>query len=240
MWSTYEYLFPQLAESEDERIRKELIDFFDSALGKDLLQRKCGLNPDAVLAYLEKQKEPTKEELYAEAGTTEKEYIANTMKMVHAMQEKQKEQKLNYCHYGGDPSVERCKYCSATCSARLTEEQKPILEVFGFKVGDAVRLKDGDGRKHIIKSFEEVEGLHGPNFYHVEFEDDSARSGIYTGEEYPNGYHCGMDGQTITSPRRFRGFPKRSEGREKAGDRDNPIPHQRNSGRCTARSDPAD
>lgn len=39
--------------------------------------------------------------------------------------EKQKEKKPNYCHYGGDPSVERCKYCSAACSARLTEEQKP-------------------------------------------------------------------------------------------------------------------
>ena len=72
-------------------------------------------------------------------------------------------------------------------------EQKPILEVFGFKVGDAVRLKDGDGRKHIIKSFEEVEGVHGPNFYHVEFEDNSASDGIYPGEEYPNGYYTQME-----------------------------------------------
>jgi hypothetical protein len=71
--------------------------------------------------------------------------------------------------------------------------QKPILEVSGFKVGDAVRLKDGDGRKHIIKSFEEVEGVHGPNFYHVEFEDNSARDGIYPGEEYPNGYYTQME-----------------------------------------------
>lgn len=76
---------------------------------------------------------------------------------------------------------------------REQKEQKLILEVFGFKVGDAVRLKDGDGRKHIIKSFEEVEGLHGPNFYHVEFEDNSARSGIYPGEEYPNGYYTQME-----------------------------------------------
>ena len=73
------------------------------------------------------------------------------------------------------------------------KEQKPILEVFGFKVGDAVRLKDGDGRKHIIKSFEEVEGIHGPNFYRVEFEDNSARDGIYPGEEYPNGYYTQME-----------------------------------------------
>ena len=70
--------------------------------------------------------------------------------------------------------------------------QKPILEVFGFKVGDAVRLKDGDGRKHIIKSFEEVEGIHGRNFYHVKFEDNSATDNIYPGEKYPNGHYTHM------------------------------------------------
>lgn len=36
------------------------------------------------------------------------------------------EQKPNYCHYGGDPNIERCKYCSAACIGRLTEEQKPV------------------------------------------------------------------------------------------------------------------
>ena len=50
-------LIPELAENGDDRVRKTLIDFFSSALGKDLLQRKCGLNPDTVLAYLEKEKE---------------------------------------------------------------------------------------------------------------------------------------------------------------------------------------
>ena len=122
--------FPELKESEDERIRKEIIEFISWAESRgsvrsDWHQKK---RPGNWIAYLEKQK-----------------------------------------------------------------EQKPILEVFGFKVGDAVRLKDGDGRKHIIKSFEEVEGIHGPNFYHVEFEDNSARDGIYPGEEYPNGYYTQME-----------------------------------------------
>ena len=90
------------------------------------------------------------------------------------------------------------KYCVRShcigCSIyEKQKEQKPILEVFGFKVGDAVRLKDGDGRKHIIKSFEEVKGLHEPNFYHVEFEDNSARDGIYPGKQYPNGYYTQME-----------------------------------------------
>ena len=71
-------------------------------------------------------------------------------------------------------------------------EQKPILEVFGFRVGDAVRLKDGDGRKHIIESFEENEGLHGPNFYRVVFEDNAVDY-IFTGDKYPNGYYTQME-----------------------------------------------
>ena len=49
-------------ESEDERIRKILYSFLDSALGKDLLQRKCGLNPDSVLTWFEKQKEQNGED----------------------------------------------------------------------------------------------------------------------------------------------------------------------------------
>jgi len=122
-------LIPELRESEDERIRKDII-----ALVKFALEDGSAVSPGS--------------------NTTKEEAIAYL--------EKQKEQKL-------------------------------ILEVFGFKVGDVVRLKDGDGRKHIIKSFEKVEGLHGPNFYHVEFEDNSARDSIYPGEEYPNEYYTQME-----------------------------------------------
>ena len=73
------------------------------------------------------------------------------------------------------------------------KEQKPILEVFGFKVGDTVRLIDGDGRPHIIKCFEKIEGLHGPDFYHVVFEDNTASDHIIPGDEYPNGYFTCME-----------------------------------------------
>jgi hypothetical protein len=100
--------------------------------------------------------------------------------------EKQKEQ---------DKCPEYCvrSHCIGCSIYEKQKEKWPILEVFDFKVGDAVRLKDGDGRKHIIKAFEEIEGVHGPNFYHVEFEDNSARDGIYPGEEYPNGYYTQME-----------------------------------------------
>lgn len=133
-----EFIFPELKENEDERIRNGLIAH--------------------IQGHLNTQDDFTRRQETGPFSSEEVKFFMDAL----AWLEKQK-------------------------------EQKPILEVFGFKVGDAVRLKDGDGRKHIIKSFEEVEGLHGPNFYHVEFEDNSARDGIYPGEEYPNGYYTQME-----------------------------------------------
>ncbi len=59
-----------------------------------------------------------------------------------------------------------------------------IKEVHGFKVGDKVKLADGDGRTHIIKEFVEEEGLHSLNFYRVVFEDNTASDHIFPGQPY--------------------------------------------------------
>ena len=53
-----------------------------------------------------------------------------------------------------------------------------------IKVGDKVRLADGDGRTHIIKEFVEEEGLHSLNFYRVIFEDNTASDHIFPGQPY--------------------------------------------------------
>ena len=45
----------------------------------------------------------------------------------------------------------------------------PITSINGFKIGDKVRLKDGDGRPHIIKSFS-IDGMK-EFFFEVQFED---------------------------------------------------------------------
>ena len=50
-----EYVFPELAESEDERIRKWLVDYFKE-VGRSWIHRE--ISPEQVLAWLEKQKEP--------------------------------------------------------------------------------------------------------------------------------------------------------------------------------------
>ena len=53
IWSTYEYLVPELRESEDERIRKHIVKFIDEQYPThgNLKEEK-----DKMLAYLEKQK----------------------------------------------------------------------------------------------------------------------------------------------------------------------------------------
>lgn len=50
-----------------------------------------------------------------------------------------------------------------------TQSNMKIEQINGFRIGDNVRLKDGDGRPHIIKSFE-LDGFH-DFFIVVHFED---------------------------------------------------------------------
>ena len=50
-----------------------------------------------------------------------------------------------------------------------------IESINGFRIGDKVRLKDGDGRPHIIKSFE-IDGWHG--FFVVAHFEDAASTMI--------------------------------------------------------------
>lgn len=47
-----------------------------------------------------------------------------------------------------------------------------------FKVGDVIRLKDGDGRHHIIKEIQWESDLHGGKIAFVIFEDNAAKGFI--------------------------------------------------------------
>lgn len=51
-----EIVFPQLAESEDERIRKFLVDYFASYKIGIVTTKLNGVRIDDILNYLEKQK----------------------------------------------------------------------------------------------------------------------------------------------------------------------------------------
>ena len=221
-----ETLVPEFNETEDERIRKHLIEVTELYWGTTN-------DPDKAkdMDWLERHKDPQTPGIEigksykciasprftcfrkGEVYVVEDEWMAKLFSVSEGCfeaVEHPKEHKFNvgdtirlknsYAEYtiesisGGRYYCKGCSIDIDGCDADYElVQKKPILEVFGFKVGDAVRLKDGDGRKHIIKSFEEVEGVHGPNFYHVEFEDTSARDGIYPGEEYPNGYYTQME-----------------------------------------------
>ena len=80
-WSICEVIFPELKESEDEKIRKELIDFFKKASGGFLDSTIHCKTFGKWLAWLEKQGEksswkPSKEEMDALYGLA---YITNKM-----------------------------------------------------------------------------------------------------------------------------------------------------------------
>jgi hypothetical protein len=48
-----EYIFPELAESEDERIRKALIEYFTTS-DNNSYYTVCGVDTKKILAWLEK------------------------------------------------------------------------------------------------------------------------------------------------------------------------------------------
>jgi hypothetical protein len=76
-----EYIFPELKESEDERIRKELIDFLEHYRLNNVLDSKTIFLLTDSVAWLEKQGEqsnwkPSKDEMDALYGLA---YITNKM-----------------------------------------------------------------------------------------------------------------------------------------------------------------
>lgn len=184
----FEFFVPELCESKDERIRKKCIELIKRVIPSGDSHSQESEEILDCIAYLERQKDVWKERAQNITANMLEDKIEGIQRELIEFLSNTVNASWVDIIQSADAYAERIRNI-----IEKQKEQKPILEVFGFKVGDAVRLKDGDGRKHIIKSFEEVEGVHGPNFYRVEFEDDSARDGIYPGEEYPNGYYTQME-----------------------------------------------
>lgn len=115
-------------ESEDERIRKALIDLV-STVGEYYLKSD---SRSKMLLYLEKQKE----------------------------------QKPSYCLYGGDPSVGRCRWCSAACSARLTDvhtdEEKEYVRTIKSIISDFIRDKKPENLAYYQRIYDWLDGRHVP------------------------------------------------------------------------------
>lgn len=174
-------------ESEDERIRKALLRCCDDW---EKGQFGCMAKEDipAIRAYLEKQKE--QEPLSTEE--TELNSIAFLEQLGYTCVPPEAEPKSIECDKETD--IQKA-FREGQNAGRQEVFDNPgtygleeIDNVFGFRIGDKVRLVDGDGRPHIIKHFEKIKGLHGPDFYRVLFEDNTASDHIIPGDEYPNGY----------------------------------------------------
>ena len=229
-------IIPELAESEDERIRKWIIDYARGQIDGYMLVDDDEAHEIAeiwkkAIAYLEKQKEPksiSAEEVLVRAGlipykdgnkwcilagdniqegicgfgdTIDEALYEFLMEVL----EKQEKTKIDACGFPirneGESAcsyLERClspdmrKIWYEACK-EMKEKLTPIDNVFGFKIGDKVRLRDGDGRPHIIKEFKRIIGLHGPDFYQVIFEDDSAIDHIIPDDRCQGGYFTCME-----------------------------------------------
>ena len=135
----FEFFAPELRKINEEEIRKDLIgglmwqrDNLKSEGPHDnnlILPGFC-LNVGKHLAYLEKQKEslhiPESCKENGDSFTNDEPSPCEILdEQGRVISTQQKEQKPNYCHYGAEPSIERCRFCSAACSVRITDEQKP-------------------------------------------------------------------------------------------------------------------
>ena len=212
-----ETLIPELAGSEDERIRKAIIGLIEELQRSD--KYFAGVELTDMITYLEKQKEPIpipnkfsglkslmlqylqsaanrKNDAEIESDTDL--FGRKILDYVWKYDGTQKEQKP-IVEYDKETETQKA-FREGQWAGRQEVFDNPgayglekIDNVFGFRIGDKVRLVDGDGRPHIIKYFEKIEGLHGPDFYRAIFEDNTASDHIIPGDEYPNGYFTCME-----------------------------------------------
>lgn len=188
-------VIPELAESEDERMLREIKRYI-----KEQGDKPTGLPNGTVaisdmIAWLEKQKN-TDFEIKAL-----KDALAKQPVFTPSAEEDKKTLPPGFYfvdldgnrYYSKEFRYKDMKMKVADCDQEEEYGSEKIDNVFGFKIGDKVRLMDGDGRTHVIKAFEKVEGMHGPDFYHVVFEDDSASDHIIPDDMYPDGYFTCME-----------------------------------------------
>jgi len=181
-----ETIIPELRESEDERLRKaalEGIEYLEHNLAWDAIGDTDILE---VKEYLENQKDANKE--YWRGYREGKQEILDK----YAEIKKQKEQNPTEC----DKETETQKaFREGQNAGRQEVFDNPgayglekIDNVFGFRIGDKVKLVDGDGRPLIIEHFEKIEGPNGSHFYRVVFKDNTGSDHIIPGGGFPNGY----------------------------------------------------
>lgn len=127
------HLFPELRESEDERIRKGLIHLISEQDG--ILTAINGVSVKDILAYLEKQKDASKA---IEVVDRIDKYIDQQVANAHDMEDSNPDKKY---YLGWDDALgEISGILKDVYSGENQKEQKSILK---FKVGDKIHLIGG-------------------------------------------------------------------------------------------------
>lgn len=154
-WTTCEVIFPELKESEDERIRKGLIQYFSTFT----LDTFAGLDPKKILAWLEKQGEIDKIS-YEIAEKEKREFVGDGFIKCYAGFQDFKEGETYWLEYLGNDDynvrsdnllgktyhITPCQLYTIFKKQTWLEkqgEQKPTDKVEPkFKVGDEIKTKN--------------------------------------------------------------------------------------------------
>jgi hypothetical protein len=99
---------------------------------------------------------------------------------------KQQEQKHNYCLYGGYPNVGRCRWCSAVCSARLTDvhtdEEKEYVRTIKSIISDFIRDKKPKNLAYYQRIYDWLDGRHVP--FSCSHENGEPADPVFSKQEY--------------------------------------------------------
>lgn len=175
LMDSLEWMFPELRESEDERIRKHLIEIVETYWGKTNEPGKA-----ADLAWLEKRKEyPTNEEMLRTLRVEYEKGVADTIAKYE--QKEQKPAEWNKTTINGEP-IPSENHSVNIPLAEWSEEDKKIVETI-CKEGD---LKPSE--KRWLKSLSERFNLQPKQEWSEDWreEDVQTRFAFYTYKDDPS------------------------------------------------------
>jgi len=212
----FEYVFPQLAESDDERIRKALINALkvSETIG-ELKFRLSEPTREKAIAYLEKQKEASKA---IEAVERIDKYIDEHVENAHDMKDSHPDKK--YCQGIDDTLAGIAWILQDVYSNEKQEEQKPKRDIVSSDAIESCMLRylqSAANRKDDIEIIEDTKAYKSELISIIEKEQKPIKMEVYEvgkgtticgqdykcKKDYKEGncwyvkdviYHCGKDG----------------------------------------------
>jgi len=145
-----EEVFPELVESEDESIRKELIEYL---VGKRIIGNDLeGINIDKTLAWLEKQAD--KDKLIKELGEYKVKYTKKVLELNRMNKESEKLRKttIAFLKDFADKGYENAVECIDWLEKQRRKEEPQVYET---ENGEVITYSETDGYKVVEPKFHE-------------------------------------------------------------------------------------